>query len=241
MPDKRIQILSTRPITGAQLDNARKKGVDITVQSFIETTALQEIAVQQEIEWVSVQETVVVFTSMNAVVAVTDMLDGHVPSWRIYCMGYATQKLVAEYFGETSIAGTGASALELAETIIEEEEPDELIFFCGNIRRDELPVKLSRQGITVHEICVYETLATPHKMEKTFDGILFFSPSAAESFFSNNTIPPETVLFAIGQTTRDTLARFTRNKIVVSKEPGKDEMVGQAVKYFRETGIVSGE
>lgn len=240
MPDKRIQILSTRPITGAQLDNARKKGVDITVQSFIETTALQEIAVQQEIEWASVQETVVVFTSMNAVVAVTDMLDGHVPSWRIYCMGYATQKLVAEYFGETSIAGTGASALELAETIIE-EEPDELIFFCGNIRRDELPVKLSREGITVHEICVYETLATPHKMEKTFDGILFFSPSAAESFFSNNTIPPETVLFAIGQTTRDTLAHFTRNKIVVSKEPGKDEMVEQAVKYFRETGIVSGE
>ena len=241
MPDKRIQILSTRPITGAQLDNARKKGVDITVQSFIETTALQDIAVQQEIEWASVQETVVVFTSMNAVVAVTDMLDGHVPSWRIYCMGYATQKLVAEYFGEASIAGTGASALELAETIIEEEAPDELIFFCGNIRRDELPVKLSRQGITVHEICVYETLATPHKMEKTFDGILFFSPSAAESFFSNNTIPPETVLFAIGQTTRDTLARFTRNKIVVSKEPGKDEMVEQAVKYFRETGIVSGE
>jgi uroporphyrinogen-III synthase len=232
MPDNRIHILSTRPIAASQLEDARKKGIAISVQSFIETTAIQDVAVQQEIEWASVQETIVVFTSMNAVVAVTEMLDGHIPSWRIYCMGYATQKLVAEYFGEDSIAGTGASATELAENIIDEEDPDELIFFCGNIRRDELPQKLNKAGITVHEICVYETLATPHKIENKFDGILFFSPSAAESFFSTNTVPPETVLFAIGATTRDTLARFTNNRILVSKEPGKDEMVEQAVKYF---------
>lgn len=153
------------------------------MQSFIETTALQDVAVQQEIEWASVQETIVVFTSMNAVVAVTDMLDGHVPSWRIYCMGYATQKLVAEYFGEASIAGTGASALELAETIIEEEEPDELIFFCGNIRREELPAKLSKQGITIHEICVYETLATPHKIEKHLMAFCFLVRVLSKVFF----------------------------------------------------------
>lgn len=231
MPDKRINILSTRPLATAQLDIARKIGIDITVQSFIETAAVQDVEVQQEIEWASIQETAVVFTSMNAVVAVTDMLNGHVPSWTIYCMGNTTQKLVATYFGENAIAGTGTNAAELAELIID-NEPDELIFFCGNIRRDELPARLGKQGIEVHEICVYETLATPHKVEADYNGILFFSPSAVESFFSNNSISPNTVLFAIGQTTRDTLARFSKNTIVVSKEPGKEEMVEQAVRYF---------
>lgn len=232
MPKNSVTILSTRPISGKQLDNALAQGVRISVRSFIETSPVQNIEIQQELESISVQEAIVVFTSMNAVEAVIGMLDGHIPDWRIYCMGNTTQQLVADYFGEDAIAGTGNNAVELAETLIENEMPDEVIFFCGNLRRDELPARLHKERIDVQEIIVYETTAIHQKVEETYDGILFFSPSAAESFFATNQLPPHTVLFAIGTTTRDAIARFTQNRIVVSGQPGKDELVEQAVNYF---------
>lgn len=232
MPDNTIHILSTRPVDETVIAKARNKNIRIDVISFIETVPVLDVEVQQEVEWASVQETVAVFTSMNAVVAVTDLLDGHIPSWRIYCMGYATKKLVTDYFGEDSIAGTGDNALELADTIIENEEPDEVIFFCGNQRREELPAKLRKQQIDVNEIVVYETIAIEKKIDREYDGILFFSPSAVESFFATNTLPEHTIVFAIGNTTHDTAARFGKNKIVVSKLPGKDELVEQAIAYF---------
>ncbi len=232
MPGKLIHILCTRPIDEAIITKARNNNLLIDVISFIETEPILDVEVQQEVEWASVQETVAVFTSMNAVVAVTNLLDGHIPSWRIYCMGYATKKLVSEYFGEHSIAGTGDNALELADTIIENEEPDDVIFFCGNQRRDELPAKLRKQKIDVNEIVVYETIAIEKKIERAYDGVLFFSPSAVESFFTTNTLPEHTIVFAIGKTTHDTAARFCTNKIEVSKLPGKDELVEQAINYF---------
>ena len=225
-------ILSTRPVSESLLAEALSKNIEIDILSFIETTPIETVEVQQEIELAANQMATVVFTSMNAVDAVTGMLDGFVPEWNIYCMGYATKELVKNYFGENAIAGTGDNAAELADQIIENEEPEEVIFFCGNRRRDELPGKLKKQQIEVNEIVVYQTENTQHKITKAYDGILFFSPSAVESFFTINKLPEHTIVFAIGQTTKETVGKFCKNKIVVSKLPGKDQLVEQAIGYL---------
>ncbi len=232
MPDRNIQILCTRPFEETLAKKAQQKGITIDVLSFIETEAIQDIEVQQEIEWASVEEATVVFTSMNAVDAVISMLDGFVPEWDIYCMGYKTKQLVANYFGEEAVADVADNASELADKIIENEEPEEVIFFCGNQRRDELPVKLRQHQVSVNEIVVYETIAIEHTIDKIYDGILFFSPSAVESFFSKNKLPEHTVLFAIGNTTAKTIHRFCNNRIMISEQPGKDELIEQAIEYF---------
>ena len=224
-------ILSTRPVSESLLAEALSKNIEIDTLSFIETTPIETVEVQQEIELAANQMATVVFTSMNAVDAVTVMLDGFVPEWTIYCMGYATKERVKNYFGENAVSGTGDNAAELAEEIIENEEPDEVIFFCGNRRRDELPGKLKKQQIEVNEIVVYQTENTQHKITKAYDGILFFSPSAVESFFTINKLPEHTIVFAIGQTTKETVGKFCKNKIVVSKLPGKDQLVEQAIGY----------
>ena len=224
-------ILSTRPVSESLLAEALSKNIEIDILSFIETTPIETVEVQQEIELAANQMATVVFTSMNAVDAVTGMLDGFVPEWNIYCMGYATKELVKNYFGENAIAGTGDNAAELADEIIENEEPEEVIFFCGNRRRDELPGKLKKQQIEVNEIVVYQTENTQHKIAKAYDGILFFSPSAVESFFAVNKLPEHSIVFAIGQTTKETVGMFCKNKIVVSKLPGKDQLVEQAIGY----------
>jgi uroporphyrinogen-III synthase len=79
---------------------------------------------------------------------------------------------------------------------------------------------------------VYQTIILPRKLEKEYDAVLFFSPSAAESFFTKNKLPQKTIVFAIGNTTKETVGSYCSNQIIVSVLPGKDSMVEQAIEYF---------
>lgn len=230
-PNKKI--LSTRPIESSLVATAREQGVLLDSLSFIETAAIQTIEVQQEIELAAIEITTVVFTSMNAVEAVTTALDGMIPEWRIYCMGQKTLELVAEYFGKNAVAGTAANASLLADEITSAAaEIDSVIFFCGNIRRDELPQQLQANGIDVQEIVVYETITRPHEITTQYDGVLFFSPSAVDSFFQKNKLPEHSVVFAIGDTTASTVKKYSNNRIITAAAPGKDALATQAIRFF---------
>ena len=232
MPENNIQILSTRPLNRSLVQEANAAGISIDELSFIETEAIQDVATQQEIEQAYLQSSTVVFTSMNAVDAVVAWQDGQQPDWVIYCMGNTTKQKLKENFGDHSVVGTANNAAELAELIAEESDAEEVIFFCGEQRRDELPAILRKKRIDVHEIIVYETIYTPHKINKTYQAILFYSPSAVSSFFSNNKIPGQTILFAIGTTTANTIQQYCNNTIIIGKAPGKEELVRQAMEYF---------
>ncbi len=233
MQQNKISILSTRPLSDSLIEEARQFNIDVDILSFIETETIDSTEVQQEIENALMQSSsTVVFTSMNAVQAVAEQLDGQQPDWKIYSIGNTTKQLVQKYFGEEAIAGTASSATELANLIIEEEADDEVIFFCGDQRREELPEILKNNDFEVTEIVVYETVAAPHKVEKQYHGILFFSPSAVESFFSNNKVADSTVLFAIGNTTANSLKKYSNNKIIISDEPGKENLFGKMLEYF---------
>jgi len=233
MQENRIKILCTRPLSEELLLSVRQQGVVIDVLPFIETEPTQTIETQQEIEQALVKSAVVVFTSTSAVDAVAYYMEEVQPDWRIYCIGNATSSLVAEYFGETAIAGTASDAAELAGLIVDEEPADEeVIFFCGNQRREELPEILESNGFELTEIVVYDTIAVPHKINKTYNGILFFSPSAVDSFFSNNKVSGPTLLFAIGNTTARAIQKHTANKVIVSDEPGKEQLVEKMLEIF---------
>ncbi|MDP4261751.1 MAG: uroporphyrinogen-III synthase [Bacteroidota bacterium] len=231
MQQNKTNILSTRPLDASLVNTAKQHGIDIDILSFIETEAIQTIEIQQEIENALLQSATVVFTSMNAVEAVADQLQ-EPPDWSIYCIGTATHKLVKKYFGEETIAGTAPNAAELAELIVEESGSDEVIFFCGDQRRDELPGILQKNNIEVNEIVVYHTVAVPHKIKKEYQGILYFSPSTVESFFRVNKLTGPTLLFAIGNTTASEIIKYSTNKIIISDEPGKEHLVKKMINYF---------
>lgn len=232
MQDNTIYILSTRPLKDEWVAEAKASGIIIDQLSFIETEPIQTIEVQQEIEQALLLSATVVFTSMNAVEAVATWQDGLQPEWSIYCIGNTTQQLVKEYFGEESIAGTASSAAELAELMVEEDQPEEVLFFCGDQRRDELPAILRNNNIDVNEIVVYQTIPVYHTIEKKYAGILFFSPSAVTSFFKKNKLTGQTILFAIGNTTATEIKKYSSNKIIISDEPGKENMVRQVMEFF---------
>ena len=236
MQQSKISILSTRPLDHSLIEEAKQSGIEVDALSFIETEPIQSTAVQQEIANALLQSSAVVFTSMNAVEAVADVLHEQQPDWTIYCIGNTTKQLVKKYFGEKSIAGTANSAAELAGLIADKRYDDEVIFFCGDQRRDELPDILRSNNIHVNETVVYQTIAAPHKIEKTYHGILFFSPSTVESFFSNNKVVDQTILFAIGNTTATEIKKYTNNKIIIGEEPGKEKLLRQMIEYFGDVG-----
>jgi uroporphyrinogen-III synthase len=247
MIEKSIRILSTRPLEVSLLERAAQAGIIIEALSFISTEPDLSGETDRRIIEVSHDPMVVVFTSMNAVEAVLNHLRQHRPPWKIFCLGSTTRRLVADHFGEEAIAGIAGSAGELADSIIGEggvkkdirgrKDIGEVIFFCGDQRRDELPDKLSKAGIDVREIVVYRTVQTPRLVEGVYEGIAFFSPSAVKSFFSVNSVPARAILFAIGHTTAEAIRDCCANPVVISGSPEKGTLIGDAIRYFKSKNI----
>lgn len=237
MQKTRLNILSTRPLHKRIIESAAEQNISIDCISFIETRPLTNKAVKEKIQKLSTEKITAVFTSMNAVDAVKENLTSK-PVWRIFSMGQTTKDLIADFFGSENIIATANDAGALADAIIEKNEKN-IFFFCGDQRRDELPQKLKSKDINLEEIAVYNTIITAQKISKEYDGILFFSPSAVESFFLANSINGAVVLFAIGNTTSDALRSFVKNKIIIAELPGKEELVKKMVAYFKNQKQVS--
>jgi uroporphyrinogen-III synthase len=232
MQQNKVSILSTRPLEDYLLEEVKQAGIDIDIIPFIETVPVSEVAVKQQIAEIVQINATVIFTSMNAVEAVAAQLNGAQPLWNIYAMGTATHRLVEKYFGAAPLAGTAASAAALAEVVSEKNNVTAVFFFCSDLRREELPQILKALSISVTEIIVYKTIAVPSVLSKTYQAILFFSPSAVESFFSINKLADTVLLFAIGNTTAHEIRKYTTNTIIISDEPGKENLVKKLIKYF---------
>ena len=179
------------------------------------------------------KKAVVVFTSNNAVKSIVRYLDNSQPDWKIYCIGNTTYTLAKKYFGEDRIMQSASTAAELAEKIIAGVEEREVIFFCGNLRRNDLPDAVRQKGITVQEVTVYQTTFSPIAVEKEYDAVLFFSPSASESFFSKNRLPVKTVLFVIGNTTAESIRKYSTNMIITGDEPDKNKLISKTIRFFK--------
>jgi len=232
MPQNKISILSTRLLDDEFILDAQSQNLSIDVVSFIKTDPVSSAESGEEISRALAGAGPIVFTSSNAIEAIASKIKDQKIPRKVFCIGYTTKRSVVKYFGEGSIAGLASNAKELAETI-RRANVNEVIFFCGDQRRDEMPDQLKINSIKVTEIVVYKTTLTPQKIEKKYEGILFFSPSAVKSFFQINEVPDQTVLFAIGNTTADELKSFSKNKIVTSDVPTRETLIDKVISYFQ--------
>lgn len=232
MQQSNTQLLSTRMLDDMLIRRAAENYLHIDCISFIETKHLQSEAVQQHLQALANEPVVAVFTSMNAVHAVVSQLTV-APHWKVFCTGGITKEYVIKYFGESSIIATAKNATVLAEKIVAANIAA-VTFFCGDQRLNDLPETLKTHGKDVAEIVVYTTEQTPVFIEKNYDAILFFSPSAVHSFFSLNTIPTNVVLFSIGHTTATAIQSYCTNKVITSEWPGTESMIDIIIEYYDE-------
>ena len=118
-----------------------------------------------------------IFTSKNAVKAI---LNKKLEIKNCYCVGEKTKSLLLKN-GEKVIKSE-ENAQKLADFIVKSLKNDIFVFFCGNMKRDELPEILTKNDIKFSIVEVYKTSLIYKKIDEAFNGILFFSPSAVKSY-----------------------------------------------------------
>ena len=226
-----IQILSTKKISGSCIKDAAQKNICIDEMNFIDTKENISEKVKNRISDISKKNITAIFTSSNAVNAVEKIVSKQT-NWKIFCIEPATKKRIEKLFPGSSIVASATDAAELSKKIINEFSIKEVVFFCGNQRRDLLPTELAKHQIGVEELVVYETIETPKIVSKKYDGVLFFSPSAVRSFFARNKLEAGTQIFAIGKTTADEVKTFSNNSIVILEIPGIENLIAEVIQYF---------
>lgn len=231
MQSNEVHILSTKHLDEPLSHVADGLTVFIDSLSFIRIEPVNNNDLKEAVLHLSRLSSTVIFTSRNAAEAVVTYLNGHQPEWKIFCIGNATTEMITRSFTNSSIAGTANNAAALAEVIVNNQVQN-AVFFCGDQRREELPERLNEKGISLNKIIVYKTVFTPKKVKKNYDAILFFSPSAVKSFFSQNTVRDDCTLFAIGDTTADCIRRHTFNRLIISSVSQKEALVNKAITYF---------
>ncbi|MGN6542458.1 MAG: uroporphyrinogen-III synthase [Ginsengibacter sp.] len=226
-----IQILCTKKISDSFIEFANENNIRIDSLNFIETEESVSDEIKNRVIELSEQNITAIFTSSNAVNAVGKIVKGQT-NWKIFCIEPSTKKTVEDTFLNLSIVAVAKDAEGLSQKIIKDKSVKQVVFFCGNQRRDLLHSELNRNGIDVEELIVYNTIENPQTVSKTYDGILFFSPSAVRSFFAKNNLKTETTVFTIGKTTAAEVKKFSNNTIVISDIPDTGKLINEVIKYF---------
>ncbi|UYQ93973.1 uroporphyrinogen-III synthase [Chitinophaga horti] len=227
----KYRVLSTKRIDAALLQAAADNGILIIPRAFISVDYKDTPELRSRLATLLPRRISAVFTSANAVKAVAALGDTTTATWDLYCLPGATIDAVQEYFPNSRVIAHAPSSAVLA-TILLQKEATDIVFFCGNIRRDELPTLLTQHQQPFEEVTVYETTELQNTVIGQYDGILFYSPSGIRSYFTANTPAPEVICFAIGDTTAGVLREYTKNTIVVSKAATADGLVNTAIHYF---------
>ena len=213
--DQKGQIWITKSLSEQQKACAQNSGLDVKE---IALTKIQHLDFPKDLP----EAEAWIFTSQNAV----NNLSQNNFAGKVYASGKQTAKALKEKGVKTKI-GDSETAQSLAELIVEDGVKSAL-FFCGNIRRNELPNYLTKKGVQLKEEVVYHTLLDPKKIpSQKGDALFFMSPSAVESFAMINEFDTELDYYSIGETTANTLRKKGVQKINTATEASFEAMLEQ--------------
>ncbi len=224
---KNLHIVSTKILNWELVQRMESFGFQVTQADFIRKT----IQVPEEISSISINP-VIVLTSKTAVEAWVEsskQLPRDVIKFPVYCLAMATQTAARER--GLNIVGVAPDANSLADLILESKVITSVTFVCGNLRRDDLLIKLKSNGVRVLEIEAYKTELTPTKTDHHFHGVLFFSPSAVDSFLSLNSID-SSIAFCLGKTTADHARAAGFSEVHVAESHTPESLVQTVINYF---------
>ncbi|AWA29184.1 uroporphyrinogen-III synthase [Flavobacterium magnum] len=217
-----IRILSTKKLLPNQRQFLLHAGLSVVEADFISIQA-------KPFTFTEIFDNLI-FTSANAVKAVAEHPDvQEIRRKPCFCVGEKTAALLDEV-GFT-VMETADNASDLAAIIKNNYAADSFTFFCGSLRMETLPVSLKISGIRFNEMQVYETVLAPKKIKSEVDGLLFFSPSAVESYLMENKIDNQTC-FCIGAITAKALEKQTKN-IVMANKPSVENVIIQTIQHFK--------
>ncbi|WP_298144603.1 uroporphyrinogen-III synthase [Flavobacterium sp.] len=216
-----ISVFSTKKLSAAQKSTLLACNITLVEADLIQITYLQTA--------VNTVNPAVIFTSQHAVQALisqnlVDKLNGKV----FFCVGEKTaEKLNHLGFNVANVSHSATALVESLKLLSFQS----FTFFCGKQRLDTIPEFLATQTENSNFYELYETTEFPLKVNRSFDALLFFSPSAVKSFLQYNPISTE-VCVCIGETTATALENRT-DKIVLAKAPTIENTIYALLKYFK--------
>jgi len=217
----RTSVLSTKKLTPAQRELLLNSGVGLVEKDFISIVPT-EFAPQPLPQNL-------IFTSQNTVA----IFDAHFCEKRpldrnIFCVGEKTAALLSEKgYAVKEITDYGS---ELAQLIVQRYKGEEFLFFCGRKRNPDLPETLRQHDISFRESHLYDIVFTPSKIDRIFEGVLFFSPSGVKSYCLENELSGS-IAFCIGTTTAAEAEKYT-SRIVLATKPTIENVIVQVIRHF---------
>ncbi len=227
-----VKLLSTKQLKASVVDLLSANGIILKHQDFISTQIIVNEDLAQEINKSTEQ---VIFTSKHAVSALLENIEAFELTFfakKIFCIAGETKKY-ADSIPNCEIVGVAANASELANLIAKQTSHKTITYFCGNKRLDTIHTELSKNNFNVNEICLYNTEYNTEKIVSSYEGVFFFSPSAADAFFMINKLKADIPCFCIGETTMNAVKKHTNNPILGAKIPSQESVAELALNYFK--------
>ena len=219
-----VHLLSTKQLSPYQIQLFPQAGFSVEAMSFIEIIPQRDIPPFQPSDFY-------LFTSQNAFLSlIENPIYKIISSKKAFCVGEKTKKLLKN--NHWNVIASFEYAHELGSYLIDQYQEASFTLFCGDRRLDTLPNIMKKNKIKFQEILTYRTLLTPIKVEKLFDGILFFSPSAVESFLQVNHFRDEHI-FCIGSTTQKALPKEINSYL--AKTPTIESVQECCINIFKKT------
>ena len=212
-------ILSTRILEATLLQEAEENGVKIDCIPFIDIQYKSITDIHQQLSQLSPRD-IFIFTSQHAVNAAFEIVKDL--NNATYCISGATRQAL-----EQSLLTIEASADYAADLVklMEMDENRNYILFCGNKRMPTIPRFLQQQGLHLLEVICYDNFASPHKVLPFYEGVMFYSPSGVESYFTLNQAAQHQKYYCIGTTTANAVGKYSKGNIIVAEKPGIPEMI----------------
>lgn len=218
-------ILFTKELSPDQLQLFEKMNAEVKGIPFIKTVADPDYKTKLDMLFRGLFTSLVVTSPFAArlFAGYADMNNFFIDT--IYTVGEKSATVLRGFCRQCVVSSKG-NAEDLANSIVGGSATgNKVCFLSGEMRRDALPRILKESHLCFTEICVYKTLLTPPSALPYFDGIVFFSPSAVQSFYQKYKLSDEAV-YAIGSTTQNELLRYNSTlKVGVAEKPSFESLV----------------
>lgn len=220
-------IVSTRKLTSDKIIEWQAGGWKFTSHDFISKV----IDIPADLNPPSIHKHVVLtsMTGVKSFIQLINQLQLDISAYDVYCLSRGTKEYALA--SGLNIKSTALHASALADEILKDVEVKEVTHVSSNLRRNELSEKLINAGVVVHNVIAYRTEFTPVVIDHSYDAIIFFSPSAVDSFLSINALQ-QVPCFCIGKTTADHAEQKGYQHTYIPDAPSEEILLKTIVTHY---------
>lgn len=188
------------------------------------------------------KHTAIIFTSRNAVdhfFSICKDLKIEVPAdMKYFCISEQTAYYLQKYIvvRKRKIFTGSKTAQDLIE-ILKKHKNEKYLFPCSNIRKEDIPTYLEKNGFKYSEAVIYETVASDLSDldDVTYDILAFYSPSGINSLLVNfpDFKQKDTRIAVFGPTTAKAAKEAGLMSDIEAPQPNAPSMTGALELYIK--------